>query len=246
MTVKTRIDTLGNVQKSERPQASRKRGAPPKAQRVSTREILSEAVGIVTQSGPNALSIRGLADRIGISPMAVYNHFSSKDELLGAVIDELITTIPADYANADNWVDSLRCFAGTIRSVALESPDWIQILVQTRTTPLGLDRMEKAIRTLQEKGLSSSQSVAAYTAIYGFAFGHACLESSRVRLYGKDQDSYWAPNFTSFSEARYPVLSASATELSRASAAGEFELALDRLLNSLVSEFSASPDSLST
>jgi len=194
----------------------------------------------VVKGGTSELSIRRLADQIGISPMAVYNHFSSKDELLGAVIDELITTIPTEYADTDDWVDSLRIFARTIRSVALESPDWVAILMQTRTTPLGLDRMEKTLRVLQEKGLSQSHAVTAYTAIYGFTFGHASLESSRIRLYGKNHHGYWVPDFGSLSQARYPTLHASAVELNQISASDEFESALDRLLQSLILEFSAS------
>lgn len=207
---------------------------------MSTQEILSAAVEIVTKGGTGELSIRRLADQIGISPMAVYNHFSSKDELLGAVIDELITTIPTEYAEAGNWVEGLRTFARTIRSVALESPDWIPVLMQTRMTPLGLDRMEKTLRALQEQGLSQSHAVTAYTAIYGFAFGHASLESSRIHLHGKNHSGYWTPDFASLSQARYPALHASAEQLNQTSATAEFESALDRLLNSLEAEFSVS------
>lgn len=233
------------VEKSEASRIPRKRGAPPKAHRVDPDEILSTAVEIVTAEGVEALSIRRLANRVGITPMAVYNHFASKDELLGAVIDKLIGTIPPAYAEADDWVESLRIYARTIRSVALESPDWIRVLTQTLTTPIAFDRMESTLRALRDRGLSPSQATVAYTAVYGFAFGQATLESARVLRLGRGHANYWATDFTTLSAARYPTIFESASQLNCTSAADEFERALDRLLNSLRAEFSRDQESAS-
>ncbi|ORI20704.1 hypothetical protein BJD99_06560 [Rhodococcus sp. 1163] len=226
------------MKKADQSRPARKRGAPPKAERVATSEILASATEIVVEDGSESLSIRRLADRIGISPMAVYNHFSSKDELLGAVIDGLIAAIPAEYSQAEDWEGSLRTFARTIRVVALESPEWIRILLQTRTTSAGLDRMEATLRTLQQKGLPAQYSVAAYNAIYVFAFGYANLDAARTRRADVAQDSFWSTNFSGLSPTRYPTLTASAPELDSISATVEFERALDRLINSLVAEYS--------
>jgi len=78
-----------------------------------------------------------------------------------------------------------------------------------------LDQLERASRTMQA----------------------SCCQLRSCR---KNHHGYWATDFGSLSQARYPTLHASAVELNQISASDEFESALDRLLQSLVLEFSAS------
>jgi AcrR family transcriptional regulator len=50
--------------------------------------LIESAAHLITQHGPNGLTIRGLAAAVGTSTMAVYTHFGSMDELLRAVSRE--------------------------------------------------------------------------------------------------------------------------------------------------------------
>ncbi len=50
--------------------------------------ILDAALEIINQEGPDALSMRSLAERIDYSPAGLYEYFGSKEEIVNAVCEE--------------------------------------------------------------------------------------------------------------------------------------------------------------
>jgi len=50
--------------------------------------ILVEAGELFLAGGPEGVTMRGLAARMGVTPMALYRHFDSRDDLLGAIVEE--------------------------------------------------------------------------------------------------------------------------------------------------------------
>jgi AcrR family transcriptional regulator len=50
--------------------------------------ILDAALGIINQQGPDALSMRELADRIDYSPAGLYEYFGGKDEIIEAICQQ--------------------------------------------------------------------------------------------------------------------------------------------------------------
>src|SRR5512143_3399030 len=48
--------------------------------------ILAEARDLFLDSGAGGVTMRGLAARIGVTPMALYRHFDNRDELLAAIV----------------------------------------------------------------------------------------------------------------------------------------------------------------
>lgn len=55
------------------------------------RQLLDESIAMVTQDGLDALSLRKLAERVGVSQTAIYHHFSDKQALSCAMAEEGIT-----------------------------------------------------------------------------------------------------------------------------------------------------------
>jgi len=53
--------------------------------------ILSAAKAVLESSGFEGLTIRSVAQRAGLSPMALYRHFKNKDELLNALMQDGIS-----------------------------------------------------------------------------------------------------------------------------------------------------------
>jgi AcrR family transcriptional regulator len=63
--------------------------SPREKRRARTREtILEAAMQIVMQNGVEALSMREIAGRIDYSPSGLYEYFSSKEEIIDALVDE--------------------------------------------------------------------------------------------------------------------------------------------------------------
>lgn len=56
-------------------------------------QIIQAALELIGAEGVNALSIAGIAERVGIVPSALYRHFKSKDDVLDAVLELLNTRL---------------------------------------------------------------------------------------------------------------------------------------------------------
>ena len=60
--------------------------AEPRRTRLNGDRVLRAAVALADQAGIEALSMRKLAEELGVVPMALYKHVASKEELLDGMI----------------------------------------------------------------------------------------------------------------------------------------------------------------
>lgn len=63
--------------------------------------VIRAAVDVVEANGLDALTIRAVTNRLGASPMAVYNHIADRDDLLLGMLEEVIGTMPVTTAAGD-------------------------------------------------------------------------------------------------------------------------------------------------
>ena len=64
------------------------------------RELLTQAAALLEEVGSDALSVRELARRAGVSPRAPYQHFEDKEALLSALAVEGVTPVCGAHAGA--------------------------------------------------------------------------------------------------------------------------------------------------
>jgi AcrR family transcriptional regulator len=79
---------------------TRRRGRPPKSADPATRDrLLDAAAELCVDVGFDAVTVAAVAARAGVTPAAVYNHFTDKAELLYTAgrlaIDRLASTVAA-------------------------------------------------------------------------------------------------------------------------------------------------------
>jgi AcrR family transcriptional regulator len=68
---------------------------------LSRDSILDSAVAVLDERGPGALTMRSLADRLRVGPMALYTYFAGKDELLDAARDHILRALSAGRADSE-------------------------------------------------------------------------------------------------------------------------------------------------
>lgn len=73
------------------------RGRPKSGARISRELILSTAFHLLDESGPQALSMRALAKRLEVTPMALYGHFSDWDALVRGMSDAIYARVVRDF-----------------------------------------------------------------------------------------------------------------------------------------------------
>ena len=125
-----------------------------------TRErVLRTAVELADAHGIDAVTMRRLADELGVEAMSLYHHLPNKEAVLNGVVDlillEVAGAIEALDAGAGSWKQALRARILASRSVLLRHT-WAPALIESRTT-FGLPaakHMDAMVRTMHDGGLS--------------------------------------------------------------------------------------------
>ena len=83
---------------------------------------MDAAVQILREDGEDALTMRRVAHRCGVTPMALYHHVSNKGDLVDLAMDQIVAEIlQTDTSNPD-WRTAVLDFADAFRRVLLETP----------------------------------------------------------------------------------------------------------------------------
>jgi AcrR family transcriptional regulator len=76
--------------------------------KLSRSAVVDRALALADSAGVDALTIRRLATELGVTPMALYWHFRSKEELIAGVADRIWREIRTDVDRSSPWPDQLR------------------------------------------------------------------------------------------------------------------------------------------
>ena len=153
-----------------------------------TRErVVAEALAVIAHNGVQALTMRRLADRLGVVPGALYRHVRNKQQLQDLVLDNVLAEVDLHLDPAMDWTDQLTVLAGRLRQVLEDHPGVAGIL-KTRD-PLGphsLALAEALLGPLRAAGFADHQAGLAFFVLVdytiGFAVGSpASVNEQRVR-----------------------------------------------------------------
>ena len=90
--------------------------------------MAERALRLGDTEGVEAVTIRRLAQELGVTPMALYWHFKNKDELLAGVVDHALSTVRADRAAGDPWSGQLRAMVAALVAVMREHPSLPELM----------------------------------------------------------------------------------------------------------------------
>src|SRR5580693_3410179 len=85
--------------------------------RALTRErVVAEALAVIAADGAAALSMRGLATRLGVVPGALYRHVRSKEQLCDLAVDGVLAEIGTRTSPALGWAERVKVLARRLRA----------------------------------------------------------------------------------------------------------------------------------
>lgn len=150
----------------------------PRRAALTLDRILATAIALADETGYDALSMRPLAERLDVVPMALYKHVRNRDELVDRMVAAVLASISPDVEPGTHWKAAARRRVLAARGVMLRHP-WMWRAIETRTSPspVVLDQQEAMIRTLREGGLS-------------VALVHHAMHALGSRLWGFTQEVY--------------------------------------------------------
>jgi AcrR family transcriptional regulator len=212
----------------------------PRRIRLSRDHVLRAAVALADEIGINALSMRKLAEDLGVVPMALYKHVTDKDKLLDGMVDIVVSEVEPPVSHID-WRSVVRRRILSARR-ALQRHPWAPKVIESRMnlSPVMLAYIDSMIGIFRAGGFSADLT-------------HHALHTMGSRLYGFTQDVFDdSPSIDPAAQAmlvremegRYPHIAEMVETVyhDAASVVGggcddqfEFEFALDLLLDGLES-----------
>ena len=210
----------------------------PRRIRLSRERVLRAGVELADEAGIDELSMRKLAEELGVVPMALYKHVADKEELLDGMVDIVVGEIDPPATGSD-WRSAVRTRILSARR-ALQRHPWAPGVIESRTrpSPVLLAYIDSMIGIFRAGGFSAELT-------------HHVLHTMGSRLYGFSQDVFDdSPSMDAAAQAalvremegRYPHVAEMVETVyhEAGSVVGggcddqfEFEFALDLLLDGL-------------
>ena len=139
---------------------------------LSRARVLDAAIALADEGGLDAFSMRGLAQALGVVPMALYKHVANKDALLDGMIDLVFEEIELPPRDIE-WRSAMRRRALSTRDALRRHPWAIGIMESRQPGPANLRNHNAVMGCLREAGFSFEVAIHAYSTqdayIYGFA-----------------------------------------------------------------------------
>jgi AcrR family transcriptional regulator len=163
-------------------------------------EIVAAARGILEAEGPSGLTMRAIAERVGIRAPSLYKHFPDKAALEAALmavgLAETAEIFEGAIRNADHPLGAL---ARAYRSWALEHPHLYRLM---NDQPLPRERLPEGLEARAARPLieAAGGDLAMARATWGFAHGLTSLELESRFPAGADVDAAWAAGTAAISD----------------------------------------------
>jgi AcrR family transcriptional regulator len=136
-----------------------KRGRPKVDLQINREVIVSIAFEILEEFGPQGLSMRSLATRLNVTPMALYNYFPDRAALIREMSDTVYARVVKSYeSQKGNARSQIRNLLRSYYQACLKYPHLTVLIFET---PGGFSKEVQQINFLLKKHLDESKLSAA-------------------------------------------------------------------------------------
>ncbi len=154
--------------------------APPPARLpLSLDRIVTEAIALADDGGIEALSMRKLAQRLGVEAMSLYNYVASKEILLAHMAETVVAGFAAPREGGE-WKPELRRRSMTAHRQLIRHP-WATALLAGRPMEGAAMRayQEATLACLMQAGFSLAEAETARRSLDGHLYGFTLQELAR-------------------------------------------------------------------
>ncbi len=119
-------------------------------------DIVECALRLIEREGVGKLTMRRLADELGMSSMITYYYVKSKDQMLDLIIERVWQDIPKPGPETGDWQDRLRVMAQTFREALIKYPGLVQVIQTRPLAPSAREQAEFCDQMLIEAGMDET------------------------------------------------------------------------------------------
>lgn len=159
-----------------------RRGRKP---RVTSAEIIAAGIVMADREGLDAVSMRKVAEEVGVTAMAIYSHVPSKAVLVDAMLDHVLADVTREEPPAGSWREQLAWTAHRTWTVYRDHP-WLLTVTMMRR-PFGpnlLAALEANLRSVSGLGLGPGEMFRIVNTVEDYVYGalaaHLAAERSEA------------------------------------------------------------------
>lgn len=201
---------------------------------ISQADIVDTAFRLLEAKGFAAVSIRGVSAALGLTPTAMYTYFPSKNALLRAMVEQLLSTIDLGAASAVEapWRDRVTALAGALRTrLAAHAGSMVLVTSGPLDGPNALGLSEVLIAGFADGGMPPADAARSARAVWAYVLGVAAVDAA-VRAGEADDATRPSGGEALWTDAAAFPLTAATADAARAD--DGFGWGLDRLLDGLL------------
>ena len=144
---------------------------------LTRQRVLEAALALADRGGIESLSMRKLAQELGVEAMSLYHHVAGKDEILDGLVDIVFGEIA--LPSGPDWRSAMRRRAVSARE-ALRRHPWATPLMESRATPgpANLRHHDAVLGALRGAGFPVELTAHAYSLLDAYIYGFALQEAS--------------------------------------------------------------------
>lgn len=200
---------------------------------LSREAIVDAALALAERQGVEKLSVRRVAQDLGVTPMALYKHLESREELLSLTLEAFIVkadVIPAADLPWQEWLDRI---GRRMYQALCSDSGWTSIFGTVRVGTEAAQVTDAFVARLTQSGFSTNQALHAYFAVIQTVLGAVCLNSS-IQAAGAWEEAEGMQSPVTLAYPQWPTLDRRrmAPELDRLVQMEQIEIALPLVIES--------------
>jgi TetR/AcrR family tetracycline transcriptional repressor len=204
------------------------------AEPLSLETVVLAAAELIEADGVGALTMRRLAASVGCSPMALYRHVETKQDLIRAIGEHYLSDLELPDTAGMSWEDAIVAVASAAHRAFLAHSPLLEIVAVQHVDAIGvLQASEVILGALRSAGLGDREAVRGLSVITSYAVG-ATQRKAEQRT-GVPAEIKRLQRVLQLPEEDFPALRALAGELVTVDLELSFEDGLRMLLRGIVS-----------
>lgn len=158
------------------------RPGPGRPRRIERQAVVEAALDLLQREGLGAVTMRRIAEQVGAGIATVYGAAGSKQDILLAVVDEVLSGLPQLPDNADPWQALHELWTAT-HDLLMAHPAVAQLGALQPVAGRGVQRLvDVTLDLLQTAGLPEEAAWTGYLTLRSYTVGFTLLKISRTSV----------------------------------------------------------------
>ncbi|MGO8860321.1 MAG: TetR/AcrR family transcriptional regulator [Acidimicrobiales bacterium] len=151
---------------------------PKRTTALSRDAIVDEAIGIVADEGLSALTMRAVAARLGVTPMAAYYYVADKEELM-SLMSERISSMSGslNLESGEDWEVTLKLYLLKLWENSTKYPGLGSYLINQPDLGVTSDRFKSEVRFFEEIGFTPKRAGLAWSFAMTYIHGRISVDA---------------------------------------------------------------------